>query len=120
MKYIKNLGAEEYKHKHVEPTIEAAPPPLPKVEFSFNRWTFFGLISVFALITALSVASVIQVNSLLRYNNELQKELTRIRNGNESLRAEINKLESPERIASIAKDKLGMIPATTAPEFVNQ
>ena len=133
MKYLKNIGNQEFKKNHSEPNtvlknshqkqnIQSPElrPTQQTFKLGFNRWTVFGVISAFALITIISVTNVIQVNSLLKENEELHKQYKSLKQSNELLNRQINYLESPERITTIAKEKLGMQVATQAPIFVNQ
>ncbi len=125
MKYLKNLGDQEfrktqendYKKTTDIPSMEL---PVKKINFGFNRWTMFGIIAALALITILSVTSVIQVNAQLKYNSDLKKAYKELKQNNELYKRLINQLESPERITNIAKEKLGMQVANSAPQFVNQ
>lgn len=133
MKYLKNIGNQEFKKDHSAPSnlqshlqqkqkVKVAPIGDTQQTFrlGLNRWTIFGVISVFALITIISVTNVIQVNSMLKENEELHKQYKAQKQTNELLNRQINYLESPERITAIAKEKLGMQVATQAPRFVNQ
>lgn len=125
MKYLKNLGDQEFRK--TEPNVQEQKTDIHKLNipqqtlsFGFNRWTMFGIIAALALITILSVTSVIQVNAILKYNTDLHKAYKDLKQNNELYKRQINQLESPERITNIAKEKLGMQVANAAPQFVNQ
>ncbi len=133
MKYLKNIGNQEFKKNHdappnklnqtqAKPNIQAPELIATQQTFKlrFNRWTIIGIITCLAIITIISVTNVIQVNSLLKENDELHKQYKAQKQTNELLVRQINYLESPERITKIAKEKLGMQVANQAPKFVNQ
>lgn len=81
------------------------------------RWLVFIVIG--AISTILYVNNVLQINVLLKENQQLNKSLKNLKNNNELLRSELNRLESPERIISIAETKLGMIKSIRSPKILS-
>ncbi len=79
-----------------------------KKKTALNRWAVFGIIFFFAAMTIVYVDNSIKINSLLKDIHLLEKKVQAAKHENEILRAEINRLEAPQRIISIARDKLGM------------
>jgi cell division protein FtsL len=73
---------------------------------------------LFSLLMILYVANVIKVKSLLKEERKLSKHLEKIENENQLLKTEINRLESPERITSVATKKLGMVKPDTPPKVI--
>ncbi len=125
MKYLKNYSdinrpaAEGGNVQEQKPEFTPA-PKLHKDAKPLDRWKIFAIISTIALLTVLSVMNVIQVNDLLKHKNNLEKEHQKLKYRNDLLRAQINELESPERITNIAKEKMGMINQAQAPQFINK
>ena len=85
---------------------------------SINRWSLFAILFAAALLMVVYISNVMAINELLAKNNKLKKDLILIRNNNELLRTEINKLQKADRITAIAQEKLGMIRAEEAPEVL--
>ncbi|MDD3124955.1 MAG: septum formation initiator family protein [Candidatus Kapabacteria bacterium] len=136
MKYMKNIGNEEYRRSHLQNQqrvhqadlhkMRSTPPPPPvsepKKPFSLgiNRWAVVGFLALCALICVLSVGSVITVNTSLKENGEMKERYNDLIQHNELLIKQINHLESPERITAVAREKFGMIVPQSVPKFVNQ
>lgn len=108
----------------VEQETEAIPAPVKeptqivKQRRLLNRWSIFILLFVSAVATVLYVSNVIQVNRLLREKDGLQHSLDSLHTVNQSLRTEVHRLQSSERITRIASEKLGMTPPTKAPRVL--
>jgi cell division protein FtsB len=94
--------------------------PLPEDDkpskLRLSRWSVFGLIFFSALATVFYVWNVIRTDSLLSENQDLRIKLRQIRNENMILTSKLNRLQSPERIIQIAKDKLGLVKSNVPPE----
>ncbi len=122
MKYLKNYASInniQQKQEEETPLIEVAPKLIrPKV--SINRWMIFGIIAFVAFMAVLSVLNVVKVNDLLKHTNNLEQEYLNIKHQNDVLKAQINRLEAPERITVLAKERLGMVVLEEAPQFINQ
>lgn len=87
--------------------------------FGMNRFRLLMIIFFSALATVLYVNNVLQINHLLKENQALSKNLINLKNNNELLRSELNKLESPERIISVATNSLGMVKSSRSPKILN-
>ena len=72
--------------------------------------TFITMAALFlaAVVIILYISNIITVNRLAVEVGELQQKYEALRNGNEILRAEINRRSSLERIGKIATDQLGL------------
>jgi len=81
-----------------------------------NRWSIFGLLVVSALAVVLYVSNVVRVNTLMRNMQRYEKTRDSLVYANQSLQSEIMRLQSAERITTIARTKLGMIPNSQAPK----
>lgn len=80
-----------------------------------RRWAVLGGLALSAMVIVLFVNNVLRVGKLTVEMETMKKEHQRIVHQNEVLRAEIIRLQSPERITTVAKSRLGMIPASSAP-----
>ncbi len=83
-----------------------------------NRWKIFGLVVLAAGITIFYVSNVVRIDDLLADIHSLEKEQKELKVRSQLLQGEINKLESPDRIITIARDKLGMILPKELPEKI--
>lgn len=84
-----------------------------------NRWSIFGLLGVSAVFMVLYVSNVISVNTLLRRIPRLEEKHDSLLYQSRRLEETIARLQSAERITSIAKDKLGMVPNSHAPQVLH-
>ncbi|MCU0330967.1 MAG: cell division protein FtsL [Candidatus Kapabacteria bacterium] len=103
-----------------DPQPPAAPEPRAVVRRRrlLNRWSLFALVIVSAATTVLFVNNVIAVNVLLKETTDLERAVDSLKTVNQSLRSEIYRLQSAERITTIAVERLGMIPPPRAPIVV--
>ncbi len=62
------------------------------------------------------VSNALAVNSLVVEIESLKKEHEKLLHRNELLRADMIRLQSADRIADIAREKLGMVQAQGAPK----
>lgn len=83
-----------------------------------NRWSIFLLLVMSSLIIILFVSNTLAINKLFEEVNVLKQEHRRLVQQNEVLQAKTVRLQSPERITEIAREKLGMTHPTTAPEIL--
>ena len=109
-----------YSSDFSKATEKEQKPKPKKQKKKLNRWSVFGLVALVACLTILYVGNVLQVNTLLKEVRDSEYDLNNLKNENEILRLELNKLQSPERIVSIAEDKLGMIRADKPPKIMNR
>jgi cell division protein FtsL len=89
--------------------------PIAEQRRLLNRWSVFALLIVSAAATVGYVSNVIAVNRLLARTQQMQRGLDSLKTVNESLRTEVNALQSSERITRIASEKLSMVPPSKAP-----
>ncbi|MGA9363802.1 MAG: septum formation initiator family protein [Bacteroidota bacterium] len=61
-----------------------------------------------AVVIVLYISNIIAVNRLAVEVSDLQQKYAAVMNGNEILRAEVNRRSSPERIGKIAVEQLGL------------
>lgn len=80
-----------------------------------NRWSIFLLIVGSALLTILYVSNVVSVNRLLTEVQQLEHSRDSLFSVNEALRVEVTRLQSAERITTLARNRLGMVQPTQAP-----
>jgi len=86
-----------------------------------NRRTKIFLIIVgVSFLVILYVMNVMYVKSMLKEELRLQNELETIKDRNQLLQSEINKLESPDRISEIAVKKFGMIKSENPPKVLTK
>ncbi len=111
--------------KHTPATHTSAPPPSQRENTQYirqyrtlNRWSIFFLLLISSLIIVLFVSNTLEVNRLFEEVNTLRQEHRRLVQQNEVLQARSVRLQSPERITTIAREKLGMIHPSTAPEVL--
>ena len=72
--------------------------------------TFNTMAALFlaAVAIVLYISNIIAVNRLAVEVNDLRQKYAAVMNGNEILRAEVNRRSSPERISKIALEQLGL------------
>jgi cell division protein FtsL len=122
MKYLRNYSSinnRQLEHNDETPEFDSE-LKLLRPKMSINRWMVFGIIAFVAFLAVISVLNVVKVNELLMHTNNLEQEYLKVRHQNDVLKAQINRLEAPERITLLAKEKLGMIMIDEAPQFINQ
>ncbi|TAE23795.1 MAG: hypothetical protein EAZ92_14200 [Candidatus Kapaibacterium sp.] len=83
-----------------------------------RRWLAFGILTASAVFIVVFVNNVLRVGKMTEDIDKMKKEHQRLTHQNELYRAEIIRLQSPERITTVAKAHLNLIPATTAPERI--
>lgn len=83
-----------------------------------RRWLVLGVLAGSAVCIVVFVNNVLRVGKMTEELDMMKKEYQRLSHQNELYRAEIIRLQSPERITAVAKARLGLIPATTAPERI--
>lgn len=89
--------------------------PIAEQRRLLNRWSVFALLIISAAATVGYVSNVITVNRLLNRTQLMQRQVDSLKTVNESLRTEVNALQSSERITRIAAEQLGMTPPSKAP-----
>ncbi len=80
-----------------------------------RRWAVLGGMVLSAMVVVLFVSNVLRVGKLTEEMERMKKEHQRLVHQNELLRGEIIRLQSPERITTVAKTRLGLVPASSAP-----
>ena len=80
-----------------------------------RRWAVLGGMVLSALVVVIFVSNVLRVGKLTVEMETMKKEYQHIVHQNELLRGEIIRLQSPERITTVAKTHLGLVPASSAP-----
>ncbi len=83
--------------------------------FSLNRWGLLGLLVLSAALIVFFVSNVIAVNKLVDDIDARRGELEELERQNERLKAELVRLQSPDRVTAFARENLGMIQAPQAP-----
>jgi cell division protein FtsL len=87
-----------------------------------RRSSTFNTMAVFflaAVVIVLYISNIIAVNRLAVEVNDLQQKYAAVMNGNEILRAEINRRSSLERIGKIANEQLGLEHPKQQPQVLN-
>lgn len=92
------------------------PPSVARTRRLLNRWSMFGLLAISAGAIILFVSNALAVNRLVEEIASLEKEHDKLLHRNELLRADVIRLQSADRIADIARERLGMVQAQTAPK----
>jgi cell division protein FtsL len=93
---------------------ETAPPnklAIGGLSFPKRRSSTFNAMAVLflaAVAIVLYISNIIAVNRLVVEVGELEQKYAAVMNGNEILRAEINRRSSLERIGKIASEQLGL------------
>ena len=104
-----------------QPTPQASTTP-PKANTTRTlpprRWLILGILAASAVFIVVFVNNVIRVGKITEEIDQMRKEHQRLTHQNELYRAEIIRLQSPERITNVAKSRLGLIPSTSAPERI--
>lgn len=116
MRHIFSSGPSEPPAAPVVPE----PPSVVRTRRLLNRWSMFGLLAVSAGAIILFVSNALAVNRLVEEIATLQKEQEKLLQRNELLRADVIRLQSADRVADIAREKLGMVQAQGAPKQVQQ
>ena len=83
-----------------------------------NRWNIFALIAIVSVSVVLYIGNVIQVNSLIKEVHQMKKGCEELKNRNIILHNKLAELESPDRILTIATERLGMVRSDKAPQIV--
>jgi cell division protein FtsL len=96
----------------------SAPSPRPR-RFWLRRWLILGVLAASAASVVFFVNNVLRVGKLTEDIARLNKERERLVQQNELVRTDIIRLQSPERITTIARKKLGMVSASSAPRTLN-
>jgi cell division protein FtsB len=86
--------------------------------FRERRWLVLGIIAASALFVVVFVNNTLRVSKLTQDLERLKKDEQHIIRQNELYRAEIIRLQSPERITAVATSRLGLVPAVSAPERI--
>ena len=81
----------------------------------FSPLNIFILLILFAAVTALYVSNVVRVNELLTEIKTLEYTRDSLVSSTNMLRNEVLRLESSDRITSIARDRLSLSQPATAP-----
>jgi cell division protein FtsL len=71
-----------------------------------------------AVASVLYIGNILSVGQLMAQNNQLQIKHRQILNGQELLKAQINRLSSLERIQQIARDQLGLQNSKQLPVWI--
>jgi cell division protein FtsL len=99
---------------------QAAPKRAPRLSTSqillLKRWLIFGSIALAAVCVVVFVNNVLRVGKLTEDIERSKKEEEKLLQQNELFRAEIIRLQAPERITKIARTRLGMVSADQAPK----
>lgn len=109
-----NIQRPDVKRGSVPPVAE--PPSVVRTRRLLNRWSMFGLLAVSAVSIILFVSNALTVNKLVVEIESLKKEHEKVLHRSEVLRADIIRLQAADRIADIARTKLGMVQAQGAPK----
>ena len=83
-----------------------------------RRTKIFLIIVSVSFLVILYVMNVMYVKSMLKEELRLRNELETIKDRNQLLQSEINKLESPERISEIVVKKFGMVKSEIPPKVL--
>jgi cell division protein FtsL len=83
-----------------------------------NRWTAFVTILITALATIFFVDSTIKANETLKDIESIKAKIEIIENNNIILMEQINRLQSPKRILSIAENKFKMVTLQNPPKVI--
>lgn len=96
------------------------PAPVVKQRRLLNRWSMFALFFVSSAATVGYVSNVIAVNKLSSERDQMRRAVDSMRILNQSLRTESFRLQSADRIISIATTRLGMIAPPEAPTVLTE
>lgn len=83
-----------------------------------RRWLVLAGLAVSALCVVFFVNNVLHVGKLTDEIEGLKKEQEKLLQQNELVRREIIRLQAPDRITKIARTKLNMVSASTAPRRI--
>ncbi len=89
-----------------------------KEKLKISRWKIFGAIFIIALIITIYVDNVVRVNKIYQEIRQVQKKIELLNDNNEIYRRRIIQLQSPDRIITIAKNKLNMVEIDSIPEII--
>lgn len=106
-------GATDKKQTPQRPTRLSASQQL-----WLKRWIVLATIALSALCIVFFVNNVLHVGKLTEEIEQLKKEQDKLLHQNEIYRAEIIRLQSPDRITKIARLKLNMVAASSAPQVL--
>lgn len=99
------------KGRQAQTAVDAQGKSYPFV----RRWLTALLLMVAAGLIVLYVANSIAITNLMVGITSLERERDMVRNDNERLRADLVRLMSVERVASLATQRLGMVQPTQPP-----
>lgn len=109
----------KFKHKPLPKPATGETLPLQEEKPKAKRWQVFGFIAVAAALTIFYVNNSIRVNELLRDRDSLRRSLDSVQNAMRSQQMQVIRLQSPERIDSIARTSLRMIRNPAAPTTIS-
>ncbi len=114
--YGGTMPAPSPQHEYVRQALAGRNKPVVKRKVSpFNLMlTLIGA----AVAIVLYVGNVIAVQQLLKEVADAQSKLQQIRNEQEMLKAQINRMSSLERIRKMAEDELGLRNPKDSPQWI--
>jgi cell division protein FtsL len=107
----------KFRHKPLPKPMAAEQPELAEKPKA-RRWQVFGVITAAAMMTVVYVNNSVRVNELLRDRDRLRRSLDSVRNSMRSEQMRVIRLQSAERIDSIARNSLHMIRNPKAPKTI--
>jgi len=103
-----------------QPIEQKETAPIVQQRRLLNRWSMFALFFITASATVGYVSNVIAVNKLSAEAEDLRHDVDSLKALNQALRTEAFRMQSAERITSIATEKLGMLPPAEAPTVIKE
>ena len=88
------------------------------IQQSRSRWSTLAMLAAVAAAVLLFISNALTVGKLLEEVDDLRRHRDKLSQENEILRARAISLQEAERIMTIAKDKLDMKEATSAPKKI--
>jgi cell division protein FtsL len=83
-----------------------------------SPFTIILILLACAVTSVLYIGNILAVGQLMAQNNQLQTKHRQILNGQELLKAQINRLSNLERIQQIARDQLGLQNSKQLPVWI--
>lgn len=84
-----------------------------------RRWLTAALLFVAASLAVAYIANAIAVNNLVESIASLERERDAVRSDNESLRGQLVRMMSVERVTALAKQRIGLISPERPPYALN-
>ncbi len=93
-------------------------PAVRRFQYRLNRWSLLGLFVLLVILIVLYVSNVLAIQQRAREVSQLQEQYQALIEENERLQQQVYRLQAPERIQRIARERLGLQFSTHPPKVI--